>query len=141
MAVNIRNILTNVGTAVSTRLTNSQTYTYPPDSINQFPAIIPTLDSFDPEIAFGGNSFQGTLRIICLIERADKREAWQRLYEHMDSTGSGTSVLAALRVDNRFGSAVDSSDVVRVENIGQKTVGEVGYIGFDVLVSFITSVT
>ena len=141
MAANIRNILTNAGTAVSSRLTNAQTYTYPPDSVNQFPAIIPVLDSFDPTVAFGGNSFQGTLRVICLIERAEKREAWQRLYEHMDSTGSGTSVLAALRVDQRFGSAVDSSDLVRVENIGERTLAGGVYVGFDVLVSFITSVT
>ena len=140
MATNIRDILTNVGTAVSSRLTNSQTYTYPADSVNQFPAIIPLLDSFDPAVAFGGNSFQGTLRIICLIERAEKREAWQRLYEHMDSTGSGTSVLAALRVDERFGSAVDSSDIVRVENIGERTLAGGVYVGFDVLVAFITSV-
>ena len=141
MAANIRNILTNAGTAVSSRLTNAQTYTYPPDSVNQFPAIIPVLDSFDPTVAFGGNSFQGTLRVICLIERAEEREAWQRLYEHMDSTGSGTSVLAALRVDQRFGSAVDSSDLVRVENIGERTLAGGVYVGFDVLVSFITSVT
>ena len=132
--------MTNVGTAVSTRLTNAQAYTYPPDSVNQFPAIIVTMDNFEPAVAFGGNSFQGTLRVTCLIERAEKRETWQRLYEHMDSTGSGTSVLAALRVDERFGSAVDSSDLVRVENIGQRELAGGLYVGFDVLVAFITSV-
>lgn len=137
---NIRDIIINVGTAVATRITNAKAYTAPPDSVNEFPAVIPLLDPFDPAVAFQGNSFQGTLRIVFLIERAERREAWLRLYDHMDATGSGTSVIAALRVDERFGSAVDSSAVVRVENIGQRTIAGGDYIGFDTLVEFIQTV-
>ena len=133
-------IVKNVGTAVSTRVTGANYYDYPPDSPSQFPAIIVTLVSVDPTPVFSGNSFEGTLRITCITERAENREAWVRLYSYMDSTGSGTSVLAALRADPRFGSAVDSSEIARVENIGKRELGGGFYIGFDVLVPFIRAV-
>lgn len=138
---NIRDIVTNAGTAVATRITNARAYDYPPDSVNQFPAVIVLMEPFDPAIAFQGNSFEGTLRVVFLIERAEKREAWLRLWDHMDSTGSGTSVIAALRADERFGSAVDTSSVARVENIGERQLAGGSYVGFDVLVPFIQSVT
>lgn len=141
MATNIQDIIKNAGTAVATRITNAQAYDAPPDSINQFPAVITMLEAFDPQVAFSGNSFEGTLRIIFLVERSENAEAWRRLYQHLDSTGSGTSVIAALRVDPRFGSAVDSSDIVRVENIGGRDISGGRYVGFDVLVPFIRAVT
>jgi hypothetical protein len=114
-----------------------QRYDYPPDSINQFPAVIPLVENFDPSMVIASNSIEGTLRIICVVERAEVREAWLRLYELMDSTGSGTSVIAALKADPTLTTSVDSSFVARVENIGGKQINNQQYIGFDVLVPFV----
>ena len=141
MATNIRNIITGAGSAIGTRVTNSQTYDYPPDSVNQFPAIIPLVESLDMSMVQGGNSFEGTLRIICLVERADTREAWLRMYDMMDTTGSGTSVIAALKADPTLGTSVDTSFIAGVQNVGAKELGGNMYIGFDVLVPFIRTVT
>ena len=137
---NIGSIITNAGTAVASRITNAHAYEGPPDSVNQLPAVIVLLENFDPSIAFGGNSFEGTLRFIFLIERSESGEAWRRLWTHLDVTGSGTSVIAALRADPRFGSAVDSSFVARVENIGGRQMMGGVYLGFDVLVPFVHTV-
>ena len=141
MATNIRAIVIGVGSAIGTRVTNSQVYDYPPDSVNQFPAIIPTLESMDMSMVQAGNAFEGTLRIICLVEKAETREAWLRMYDMMDTTGSGTSVLAAIKADPTFGTSVDSSFIAGVQNIGAKTVGDHQYIGFDVMVPFVRTVT
>jgi hypothetical protein len=89
----------------------------------------------------GGNSFQGTLRIVCLVERADAREAWLRMYDMMDTTGSGTSVIAALKADATLNASVDSSYIAGVQNIGAKEVGGHVYIGFDVMLPFVFTVT
>ena len=132
----LKDIVKNAGTAVSTRVTGAQVYDFPPDSINQFPAIIVLLEAWDPSPVFAGSAYEGTLRIICLTQRSDAREAWLRIYDYMDPVGSGTSVIAALRADPKFGSAVDSSEPVRVENIGVRNLGDNVYIGFDVLVPF-----
>ena len=107
MAVNIRDIVRGAGSAITSRVTAAQSYDYPPDSVNQFPAIIPLIDSFDPSMVMASNSVEGTLRIICLVERAEVREAYLRLYEMMDTTGSGTSIIAALRADPTLGTSVD----------------------------------
>lgn len=133
-------IIHNVGTAVTTRVTAAKAHDSPPDAVNQFPAIIPMFDPLDMSPLIGGNTFSGTLRIVCLTTRQDAGEAWKRLYEYMQPTGSGTSIIAALRVDPQFGSAVDDSEVVRIENIGQREMAGGPFLGFDVLVSFIRSV-
>ena len=137
MATNIRDIVRGAGSAISSRVTNMQRYDYPPDSINQFPAVIPLVENFDPSMVIASNSIEGTLRIICVVERAEVREAWLRLYELMDSTGSGTSVIAALKADPTLTTSVDSSFVARVENIGGKQINNQQYVGFDVLVPFV----
>ena len=141
MATNIRSIIIGAGSAISNRVSNSQVYDYPPDSVNQFPAIIPMVDNLDMAMVMGGNSFQGTLRIVCLVERADVREAWLRMYDMMDTTGSGTSIIAALKADATLNASVDSSYIAGVQNIGAKEVGGHVYIGFDVMLPFVFTVT
>lgn len=141
MATNVRAVVIGAGSAISNRVSNSQVFDYPPDSVNQFPAIIPMVESLDMAIVQGGNSFEGTLRILCLVERADAREAWLRMYDMMDTTGSGTSIVAALKADPTLNASVDSSFIAGVQNIGAKDVGGVTYIGFDVMVPFVFQVT
>jgi hypothetical protein len=140
MATNIRSIVIAAGTTIGSRVSNSQIYQYPPDSVNQFPAIIPIVESLDMAMVVRGNSFQGTLRIICLVERAEAKEAWLRMYDMMDTTGSGTSVIAALKADPTLGTSVDSSFIASVQNIGAKSIGEHLYIGFDVILPFVLTV-
>ena len=141
MATNIRDVVRGAGSAITSRVSNCQSYDYPPDSINQFPAVVPLVDSLDMSMAMGGNSFEGTLRIICFVERAEVRDAWLRMYEMMDTTGSGTSIIAALKADATLGTSVDASFIAAVQNVGAKPVGEHLYIGFDVLVPFVRQVT
>ena len=141
MATNIRDIIIGAGSAISNRVTNSKAFDHPADSINQFPAIIPLVDNLDMAMVAGGNSFQGTLRIVCLVERAEVREAWLRMYDMMDTTGSGTSIIAALKADATLNASVDSSFIAGVQNVGAKEVGGQVYIGFDVLVPFVRQVT
>jgi len=140
MATNIRSIVIAAGTTIGSRVSNSQIYQHPPDSVNQFPAIIPIVESLDMAMVVRGNSFQGTLRIICLVERAEAKEAWLRMYDMMDTTGSGTSVIAALKADPTLGTSVDSSFIASVQNIGAKSIGEHLYIGFDVILPFVLTV-
>ena len=141
MAVNIRNIIIGAGSAIQNRVSNSKAYDYPPDSVNQFPAIIPMVESLDMAMVAGGNSFQGTLRIVCLVERAEVREAWLRMYDMMDTTGSGTSIIAALKADATLDASVDSSSIAGLQNVGAKDVGGHVYIGFDVMLTFVRQVT
>lgn len=141
MATNLRDIIIGAGSAVQNRVSNSKAYDFPPDSVNQFPAIIPMVESLDVAMVAGGNSFQGTLRILCLVERAEVREAWLRMYDMMDTTGSGTSVIAALKADSTLNASVDSSFVAAIQNVGAKTIGDHAYIGFDVMLPFVRQVT
>ena len=141
MATNITDIITGVGSAIRARVTNSQSYRFPPDSVNQFPAVIPMVESLDMAMVQGGNSFEGTLRIVCLVERAQEEAAWLRMYEMLDTTGSGTSIIAALKADATLNASVDSSFIAGVQNIGEKTVGGHLYIGFDVILPFVRQVT
>lgn len=141
MATNVTDIIIGAGSAIRNRVTNSQIYDAPPDSINAFPAIIPLVESLDMSMVMGGNSFEGTLRIVCIVERAEVRNAWLRMYEMMDTTGSGTSVPAALKADATLNSSVDSSFIASVQNIGRKDIGGNIYIGFDILLPFVVTRT
>jgi hypothetical protein len=136
-------IFAGLKTVLEANMTSPQTvrvYTGPPDSINQFPAIVLRPDDFDPRIAVGGNSFE--LGIICtlLVAQVDSRNAYPQLYDYLDPTASSESVKAALYADRTLDGKVDDSDVTSYSQIGRRDINDTAYAGFDFRVEVIKTV-
>ena len=141
MANEIKNLVQKIGSSISSAIPGAQTYDYPVLSVNQVPAAIVLVESVDPHVVMGlSHTMFGQLRVICLTNKPDDREAWLRVYDMMNSTGSGTSFVAALTVDPRFGTACDDSTIEKIENIGIREIAGGQYVGFDVILRFMKSV-
>lgn len=129
-------IATVIGTAMGS-FGQAHAYSHPVHSVNEFPAFVVLPASFDPEIAFGGNSIEGKARIIVLVSSIDSPEGFQTLYDILDPTEAGKSVIKALRDAPTFGGKVDSSRVGTVSNIGQIEVFGGFYYGAEIEVEFV----
>ena len=126
-------------TVLQNGITGLQVYTYPTDSVQHVPAAVVLPDRMDPERAFGGNTFEGRLRITFLIASGDSAEGFLQLYDYIDPTVANKSVIKAIRDDPTLNGKVDSSRVDVIENIGRRDIGG-GFFGFDLILEFIKSV-
>ena len=141
MANELKTIVAKVGSAIGSGVAGSQYYDFPVNSVSQLPAGIVLIEDVDPQVVLGqGRTMFGNLRIICLTGLADNREAFLRIYDYMNSTGSGTSFIAALRADPTFASSCDDTRIEKVENVGVRDIAGGLYASFDILLSFMKSV-
>jgi len=118
-----------------------QVMEHPPEQVNYFPAALITPDTFDPTLFFGGNSFEGRMRITVLVSSADAAEGWKALFDMIDPTETGKSIIKALKDNATLDGKVDTSLVVSVENIGRRAwFGGGFYFGFDVILEYTKTV-
>ena len=132
--------LKTVITAGMAGFTSAQVYDHPVPTVNAFPAFIILPEPLDLEIAFAGNSFEGSFRVIVLVCSADDVTGFSNLYDIIDPTESTKSIIAAVRADPTLNSAVDDSRVARVENVGMRQLWGGNFFGADVVVEFVKSV-
>jgi len=119
---------------------SAQVYDHPMPTVNAFPAFVILPESEDPEIAFGGNSFQGSFRVIVLVCSADDVTGFTDLYDIIDPTESTKSIIAAVRADPTLDGKVDDARIDRVENAGMRQLWGGNFFGADVVVDFVKSV-
>ena len=129
-----------LGTVVQNGVTGVHAYNHPTDSVEGVPAVVVLPETMDPELAFGGNSFEGTLRLVVLIAAGDSSEAFAQLYDYLDPTVANKSIIKAIRDAPTLNGKVDASRVDRIENIGRRQIGGGWFSGFDVIVDFVKSV-
>jgi hypothetical protein len=111
------------------------------DQVSYFPTAVIIPEEFDPTIFFGGNSFQGTMRIMVLLSSGEASAGFTQLYDMIDPTESGKSIIKALKDNPTLSSKVDDSLVRSVESIGRRQIfGGGDYFGFDVLLDFMKTV-
>jgi len=134
---NYSDIAAGLVTVLQNNVTGLKAYDHPRDTINEFPTAVVLPLVLDPEIAFGGDSFEGTLRVIVLVHSDDSAEAYRRIYEHLDPTETNKSVIAAVRADPTLNGKADSSRVAIIESIGRKELWGGNYTGFDMIVEFV----
>ena len=127
-------------TVLQAGITNLKAYNHPVDNVNHFPCAIILPEPIDPQICFGGNTFQGAFRVVFLVASADSWEGFAQLYDHLDPTEANKSLIKAVRADRTLNGKVDSSDVDRIENIGRRELWGGFYFGYDAIISFIRSV-
>ena len=141
MANEMKTIVQKIGSAIENGVAGSKAFDYPILSVNQVPAGIVLIERVEPQ-NFMGNShtIEGVLRVICLTNKPDDREAWLRVYDYMASTGSGTSFVFALTTDPKFGTACDDTAIQGIENIGVREIAGGQYVSFDVIMRFTKSV-
>ena len=137
---NLSDIFGTLETILGTAITGLKAYGYIPDSVNHFPAAIAMLESFEPEVAFSGNSFEGDIRVVFLMSSADSSVGFRALYDYIDPTTGSLSLTKAIRDNGSLGGAVDSIGVTRIENIGRRDIGGGFYFGFDAILHFIKTV-
>ena len=142
MPSNYRNIADGLVTVLEATITNLKAFAFPPDVVNHFPAAVVLPQAIDVEIAFGGNSFEADLRVVFLVASGDTPSGFQALYDHIDPTETGKSLVAAIRtaLGKTLNNTVDSCDVTRIENIGRRELWGAYYFGFDAILHFIKSV-
>ena len=137
---NFSDAIGGLQTVLQTDITELKVYDHPVDSVNEFPAGIIVPEAFDPRMTFSGNSFEGRLRLIVLLFRASTDEAYDSLYDYIDPTTAGKSIIKVVRDNKTLNSKVDDAQVVMIENIGRRTLWGGDYVGFDAVIEFIKTV-
>lgn len=137
---NYSQVFDGLETVLEAGISGLKVYKHPPDSISHSPAIILVPDSFDPERAFAGNSFEGNVRMIYLLSSADPASGWAQLYDAIDPTTGSKSVIKAIRDNAGIDGKVDSAGVTMVENIGKREYAGGNYFGADFVLTFYKSV-
>ena len=135
-----RNAADGLVTVLQNGITNLKGYNHPVDNVNHFPCAIILPEPIDPQIAFGGNTFQGAFRVVFLVSSADSWNGFALLYDHLDPTEANKSLIKAVRADRTLNGMVDSSDVDRIENIGRRELWGAFYFSYDAIISFIKTV-
>lgn len=112
----------------------------PPDAINDFPAVAIIPESFDMVQAFGGNSFEGDIRLRVWLKSGDDEEGWRQLWDYIDPTAASASLIRAIRADRGLNGKADGSEVMRIENIRRSEIGGGYLFQFDAILHVIKGV-
>lgn len=137
---NYSDIAAGLVTILQNGVTGLHAYNHPVDSVHEFPAAVLLPEAFDPEIAFGGNTFEAAIRVVVLVASGDTAEGFAALYDHMDPTEANKSFIKAVRDAPTLDGKVDSSRVGPLENVGRRELWGGFYFGFDMLVHFVKTV-
>lgn len=115
-------------------------FDYPVSAFAHYPAAVILPEPLDMEVALQGNTFTGRFRVLFAVASGDVAEGFLQLYDYIDPTVAQKSVVKAVRTDRTLNGKVDDADVVRIENIGRRQMGDGFVYGFDAVVEFIKSV-
>lgn len=128
---NYGDIAGGIKTVVEAAVTKMKVLDYPPEQVNQFPAVLVTPVSINPTVHFGGNTFEASFRLTVLVSSADVGSGWKELYDMIDPTDAN-SIIKALRDSPTLNGKVDTSVITEVTNIGRREwFGGGFYYGFD----------
>lgn len=111
----------------------------PREGINDFPAAVIIPRSFDYMKTLGDNTFDGVLRVVILIHRAEDTEGFGEIDKFVNPVGT-ESVRAAIAADPTLGGVVDSAHATGAEEFGIIQLGGGRYQGATVVVEFIKTV-
>ena len=112
--------LTDIRDGLKTRLetiAGLRVYSSQVDNINDFPCAVLILDRLDYVITVEGFSFEGTWRVLVLVDAAVRQDAYELLDDYLDP-GGARSIEAAIYGDSTLGGFVDGSVVRRSGDIG-----------------------
>lgn len=112
--------LTDIRDGLKTRLqtiAGLRVYSSQVDSINEFPCAVLILDRLDYVITVEGFSFEGTWRVLVLVDSAVRQDAYELLDEYLDPSGT-RSIEAAVYGDSTLGGFVDGVVVRRAGSVG-----------------------
>jgi hypothetical protein len=134
-------IVDGLQTVLEAAIPGLHVYNHPVDGANEFPAAIILPEDLDMRIAFTGNTFEGSLRVVFLISAGgDTEDGFTQLYDYIDPTEANKSVTKAVRDDGNLNGKADSCDVTVIENIGRRAIWDGNYFGFDAVVEFVKTV-
>ena len=123
-----------IETVLETNVTGLKAYKYLPDSVNHPLACLIIPDGvFDPEQAFGGNSFKFRFRLKVLLVSGDPESGFNQLTEMMDPTTTDKSIIKAIRTDPTLNGKADTSGIIAIENYGRMDLGNGQFFGFDAI--------
>jgi hypothetical protein len=141
--VTVEESLTDIRDGLKTRLetiTGLRVYSSQVDNIQQFPCAVLILDRLDYVITVDGFTFEGTWRVLVLVDAAVRQDAYELMDDYLDPAGT-RSIEAAVYGDSTFGGFVDGVVVRRASGIGP--VPELGatLIGATFNIDFLRKVT
>lgn len=134
------NALAGLKTVLEKNITEIKVFDYPVSALAHYPTAVILPEPLDMEVAFGGNTFTGRFRVLFAIVSGDAAEGFLQLYDYIDPVTPQKSVVKAVRTDRTLNGKVDDADVVRIENIGRRQMGDGFVYGFDALVEFLVTV-
>jgi hypothetical protein len=97
---NYSDIADGLRTVLEAGVTDLSVFSFVPDAVNSFPAVVIVPETIDVEITFGGNSIEPSFRCIFLTASGDAESGFSTMYDYLDPTESNKSVIAAGRRDN-----------------------------------------
>ena len=133
-------IMDGLKTVLEANVPGLRVYDYPPDSIQQFPAAALVAEPLDLAVAFKGNTFTASVRVVFLLTSGDDAKGAHSLYDFFDPIQTNKSLVAAVRADRTLNGKVDDADAMRIENIGRRELWGGWYWGFDMIIEFVKSV-
>ena len=134
--------LTDIRDGLKTRLetiAGLRVYSSQVDSIQEFPCAVLILDRLDYVITVEGFSFEGTWRVLVLVDAAVRQDAYELMDEYLDP-GGASSIEAAVYGDSTLGGFVDGCVVRRAGSIGPLPDIGVTVIGATFTVDFLRKV-
>lgn len=134
-------ISAGIVTILEAGITGAKAFDYPPNSPgNQFPTFVVLPEPVSYEEVISGGLFTAGFRIICLLTSADDAEGFRALYNFIDPTQANESVHQVIRDDPTLNGSVDSSILVRAENIGRREINGGFYFACDLILETIKTV-
>ena len=135
--------LTDIRDGLKTRLetiSGLRVYSSQMDSIQNFPCAVLILDRLDYVITVEGFSFEGTWRVLVLVDAAIRQDAYELMDDYLDPSGA-RSVEAAVYGDSTLGGYADGVVVRRASGIGPLPDLGATIIGATFTVEFLRKVT
>ena len=139
MANEIKNAKDGLSTLLA-NISGLRVLDYPADSVNEFPVAVVLVESRDATETLGGSTFTGKIKVVLLVSSANTQQAYDTLDGFMDPLGT-SSVEVAVDADNTWGGNVDDGRLVSIDNIGQRKLWGAYYVGADLHLRFVKSVS
>jgi len=137
---NFGDIAAGIVTVLEANITNMKAYSFPYEGITAAPAAVVLPDIVEYQQAFGGNTFEATFRVVVLVSGADDLSGFEKLYDMIDPTATNAGFRQAIDADNTLNGSADDSQVVRIERIGRREVGQREWFGFDAIIEVVKTV-
>lgn len=136
MASSLSQIRTGLKDRIETiaALKDVHTYQVDADALNDFPAAIVLMEEAQyTTLAMGGTPIEVGFRVIVLVAKAATPEGFETLDEFIDAQGTN-SIDKAIEGGKNLALTDVTAEVMRVERIGIKEIGQGRFYGGDFLI-------